>query len=43
VLAVSGSSAVAQDVEPVPADIAQAFGETLVKAAAKIDKLHVKI
>lgn len=42
-LAVSGSSAVAQDVEPLPADIAQAFGGALVKAATKIDKLQVKI
>ena len=42
-LAVTVSSSVAQDVEPVPADMAQAFGEALVKAAAKIDKLQVKI
>jgi hypothetical protein len=37
------TSSSAQDVEPVPADVAQAFGEALVKAAAKIDKLQVKI
>ena len=42
-LAMTVSSAVAQDVEPVPADMAKAFGEALVKAAAKIDKLPVKI
>jgi hypothetical protein len=37
------ASSWAQDVEPVPTDVAQKFGEALVKAAAKIDKLQVKI
>jgi len=39
----TASLAVAQDVEPLSADVAQAFGEALVEAAAKIDKLQVKI
>lgn len=42
-LAVIALPAVAQDVEPVPQEMAQRLGEMLTKAAEKIEKPQVKI
>jgi len=42
-LAVTASTAVAEDLEPVPEKTAQKIGEALTKAAAGIDKPQVKI
>ncbi len=42
-LVVAASSAVAQDVKPVPAEMAQKIGEALTKVAAGIENPQVKI
>jgi len=43
VLAVTASAAVAEDLKPMPTDVAQKIGEALTKAAAKIEHPQVKI
>jgi len=42
-LAVTASVAVAQDVKPIPTEMAQKIGEALTKAATEIEKPQVKI